>query len=39
MSYTIESSDYFDREAKRLKKRYRSFVSDFDDFVIALREK
>ncbi len=38
MSYTIESSDYFDREAKRLKKRYRSFVSDFDDFVIALRE-
>ena len=38
MSYIIESSDYFDREAKRLKKRYRSFVSDFDEFLKNLQD-
>lgn len=33
MSYVIESSDYFDKEAKRLKKRYRSFGQDFINFI------
>ena len=33
MSYVIETSSDFDREAKKLKKRYKSFVGDLNSFV------
>lgn len=38
MSYVIESSAYFDSEAKRLGKRYRSFHDDLVDFINSLQE-
>lgn len=33
MSYVIETSAHFDREAKRLRKRYKSFAEDLRQFV------
>ena len=32
MSFEIQTSSYFDAEAKRLAKRHRSFVDDLQDF-------
>ena len=32
MSFEIQTSSYFDAEAKRLAKRHRSFVADLSDF-------
>ena len=38
MSYVIETSSDFDREAKKLKKRYRSFPGDLRDFIKDISE-
>ncbi len=38
MNFDIITSDYFKAEAKRLGKRYRSFVDDYDAFVKAIRK-
>lgn len=38
MSYKIETSSEFDREAKRLNKRYRSFRDDLQNFVQDIDE-
>ena len=32
MNFEIQTSSYFDAEAKRLAKRHRSFVDDLQDF-------
>ena len=32
MSFEIQTTSYFDNEAKRLAKRHRSFVDDLSDF-------
>ena len=32
MSFEIQTTSYFDSEAKRLAKRHRSFVDDLSDF-------
>ena len=32
MSFEIQTSSYFDAEAKRLAKRHRSFIDDLSDF-------
>lgn len=32
MNFEIQTSSYFDAEAKRLAKRYRSFIDDLQDF-------
>ena len=32
MNFEIQTSSYFDTEAKRLAKRHRSFVDDLQDF-------
>ena len=32
MSFEIQTTSYFDSEAKRLAKRHRSFVDDLQDF-------
>ena len=32
MNFEIQSSSYFDAEAKRLAKRHRSFIDDLQDF-------
>ena len=32
MSFEIQTSSYFDAEAKRLAKRHRSFVDDLQEF-------
>lgn len=39
MSFDIITTPHFEREAKVLAKRYKSFKSDFIDFVCALREQ
>ena len=36
MSFEIQTSSYFDSEAKRLAKRHRSFVDDLQDFQESL---
>ena len=33
MNFDVLTTDYFNVEAKRLGKRYRSFVDDYDTFV------
>ena len=38
MSFEIQTSSYFDTEAKRLAKRHRSFVNDLEDFQKGLLE-
>ena len=37
MSYNIKSISQFDKQLKRLVKKYPSFKSDFFDFVIELK--
>ncbi len=32
MSFEIQTTSYFDTEAKRLAKRYRSFIDDLQEF-------
>ena len=32
MSFEIQTTSYFDNEAKRLAKRHRSFIDDLQDF-------
>ena len=32
MSFEIQTTSYFDTEAKRLAKRHRSFIDDLEDF-------
>jgi mRNA-degrading endonuclease RelE of RelBE toxin-antitoxin system len=32
MNFEIQTTSYFDAEAKRLAKRYRSFIDDLQDF-------
>lgn len=32
MSFEIQTTSYFDTEAKRLAKRHRSFIDDLQDF-------
>ena len=32
MKFEIQTSSYFDAEAKRLAKRHRSFIDDLQDF-------
>ena len=32
MNFEIQTSSYFDAEAKRLAKRHRSFIDDLQDF-------
>ena len=32
MNFEIQTTSYFDAEAKRLAKRHRSFVDDLQDF-------
>ena len=32
MNFKIQTSSYFDSEAKRLAKRHRSFIEDLKDF-------
>ena len=38
MNFEIQTSSYFDAEAKRLAKRHRSFVDDLQDFRDSLLE-
>ena len=38
MSYKIEPSKTFLREAKRLQKRYRSFTEDLETFSVSLEK-
>ena len=38
MNYKIEASSYFERELKRLAKRYPSFKNDYREFLISLKE-
>lgn len=38
MKYRIELLDTFKKEAKRLKKRYRSFVDDYERLVEEIEE-
>ena len=38
MSFEIQTSSYFDVEAKRLAKRHRSFIDDLQDFQKSLLE-
>ena len=38
MSFEIQTTSYFDTEAKRLAKRYRSFIDDLQDFQDELLE-
>jgi mRNA-degrading endonuclease RelE of RelBE toxin-antitoxin system len=39
MSYSIYTIPPFDRQAKRLAKKYPSFKSDFSEFLKSLKEK
>lgn len=38
MSFEIQTSSYFDAEAKRLAKRHRSFIDDLSDFRDSILE-
>ncbi|MDE6295161.1 MAG: addiction module toxin RelE [Muribaculaceae bacterium] len=38
MSFNIFTTSEFERQAKNLAKRYKSFKSDLKDFVVALEE-
>jgi mRNA-degrading endonuclease RelE of RelBE toxin-antitoxin system len=38
MSFEIQTTSYFDTEAKRLAKRHRSFIDDLQDFQDELLE-
>ena len=38
MSFSIKTISKFDKQLKRLIKRYPSFKDDFLDFIISLRE-
>ena len=38
MSFEIQTSSYFDAEAKRLAKRHRSFIDDLQDFQKSILE-
>jgi hypothetical protein len=38
MSFEIQTTSYFDTEAKRLAKRHRSFIDDLQNFQNALLE-
>lgn len=38
MNYSIETSDSFDKEAKRLKKHYASFKEDYAALIKELEE-
>jgi len=37
MNYEILTTNYFDTEAKRLKKRYRSFIDDLINFQDSIK--
>ena len=36
MSFEIQTTSYFDNEAKRLAKRHRSFIDDLQDSSIKM---
>ena len=38
MNFEIQTTSYFDTEAKRLAKRHRSFIDDLQDFQKSLLE-
>ena len=38
MNFEIQTSSYFDAEAKRLAKRHRSFIDDLQDFQKSILE-
>ena len=38
MSYKVDTSDKFDREIKKLAKKYRSLKDEFADLIISLAE-
>ncbi len=38
MSYNIETIPFFDKQVKRLSKKYPSFKSDLKDLIISLSE-
>ena len=38
MNFEIQTTNYFDTEAKRLAKRHRSFIDDLQDFQKSLLE-
>lgn len=38
MNFEVLTTDYFNVEAKRLGKRYRSFVDDYDSFVKEIKK-
>ena len=38
MSFQVDTSDRFDRRAKKLKKRHRSLSSDIDRLITTLEE-
>ena len=38
MSFAVQTIDYFDTEARRLKKRYRSFADDLEAFKNSIKK-
>jgi len=38
MNYTFKQSPEFEKQAKRLNKRYPSFMKDFLDLLVSLKE-
>ena len=38
MNFTAQTTSYFDVEARRLGKRYRSFADDYDSFLADIKK-